>query len=261
MSQSILYSVENHIATIVLNRPDTLNAVDAEMHHLLLDALLDIRGNSDVRVVLLKAEGRAFSAGGDLNEILRLQGDYNRRASMCDIGVRLMEALIDSPVPIVVALHGDAFGLGASLALACDIIVASKNARLADTHVKVGLVAGDGGCLTWPMSMGFNRAKRYLLTGKMLPAEKAFDFGLVSDLVETPEEVLPAAITIAEEIAALPPIAVSGTKKALNQLAKSRSNEVFPIGMTHELVSAGSEDILEAVTAFKEKRKPTYQGK
>jgi enoyl-CoA hydratase/carnithine racemase len=261
MSDSILYSVENHVATITLNRPDTLNAIDEEMHHLLLDALLEIRGNRDVRAVVLKGEGRAFSAGGDLNEIIRLQEDYERRARMCDIGVRLIEAIIDSPVPIVVALHGDAIGLGASIALACDIIVASKNARLADTHVKVGLVAGDGGCLTWPMSMGFNRAKRYLLTGKLLPAEKAFEFGLVSDLVETSEEALPAAQAIAEEIAGLPPIAVSGTKKALNQLAKSRSNEVFPIGMTHELISAGSEDILEAVAAFKERRKPEYKGK
>lgn len=261
MSDSLLYSIENHVATLTMNRPDTLNAIDEEMHHLILDALLDIRGNRDIRAVLFKGEGRAFSAGGDLNEIVKLQEDYHRRSRMCDIGLRLIEALIDLPVPVVVALHGDAIGLGASIALACDIVVASKNARVADTHVKVGLVAGDGGCLVWPMSMGFNRAKRYLLTGKMLPADKAFEFGLVSDLVESPEEALSTAQAIADEIAALAPIAVTGTKRALNQLAKARSNEVFPIGMTHELISAGSEDILEAVAAFRERRKPIYQGK
>jgi len=261
MSQQILYSVENHIATITLNNPDTLNAIDEEMHHELMSALLDVRGNRDVRAVVLKAAGRAFSAGGDLDEIKALQEDLNRRSRMCDVGVRLVEALIDCPVPVVVALHGDAFGLGASIALCGDIIVASKNARLADTHVKVGLVAGDGGCLTWPMSMGFNRAKRYLLTGKVLPAEKAYDFGLVTDLVDAPEDVLPAAVAIAQDIAALAPLAVTGTKKALNQLAKARSNEVFPLGMMHEVISAGSEDVLEAVAAFKEKRKPVYQGR
>lgn len=261
MSKQILYSIENHIATITLNRPDILNAIDEEMHHELMEALLDIRGSQDARVVILKAEGRAFSAGGDLDEIKKLQADLKRRERMCDVGVRLIEALIDIPVPVVVALHGDAFGLGASIALSADIIVASNNARLADTHVKVGLVAGDGGCLTWPMSMGFNRAKRYLLTGKILPAEKAYEFGLVTDLVETPEEVLPVAKTIAEEIAGLSPLAVKGTKKALNQLAKARSHEVFPIGMMHEVISAGSEDILEAVAAFKERRKPVFQGR
>jgi enoyl-CoA hydratase/carnithine racemase len=258
MSDHLLYSIENHVATITLNRPDTLNAIDEDMHHALLDALLDVRSNTDVRVVLFTAAGRAFSAGGDLNEVASLQADAQKRARMCDIGIRLVEALIDIPVPIVVALHGDAIGLGASIVLACDIIVGSKKARLADTHVKVGLVAGDGGCLTWPLSMGMNRAKRYLLTGKMLPAEKAYEFGLITDLVETPEETLPAAQEIVDEIAALAPIAVSGTKKALNELTKARSREVFPIGMAYEQESAASEDLLEAVAAFKERRPPVF---
>ena len=256
----VLCMVEDHVAHITLNRPDKLNAIDHQMHEALLDAFLDIRRNPEIRVVLLSGAGKAFSAGGDLDELKGLQANAIKRSRTCDIGLRLIEALIDVPVPIVVALHGDAIGLGASVALSCDIIVASRTACLADTHVKVGLVAGDGGCLTWPMSLGMHRAKRYLLTGKLLPADQAHEFGLVSDLVDTPEETLPAARAIAEQIAGLAPIAVRGTKRALNQLVKARSHEVFPISMALELESAASEDLLEAVAAFRERRKPEFKG-
>lgn len=260
-SEHLLYKVEGHVARLTLNRPDTLNAIDEDMHHAILDALIDVRTRQDVRVILLAAKGRAFSAGGDLDEIARLYEDPHRRQRMCDIGIRLIETLIDMPVPVVTSLHGDAIGLGASIALSSDIIVASRNARLADTHVRVGLVAGDGGCLTWPMSMGLNRAKRYLLTGKMLSAEKACEFGLITDLVDSPEEALPAAVDIAEDIAALAPLAVSGTKKALNQLAKARCQEVFHLGMANEQISLAADDVLEALAAFKERRKPVFKGR
>jgi enoyl-CoA hydratase len=259
--KSLRYEIEGHVARLTLNRPELLNAIDDEMHSDLLDALLRLRGETEVRSVLFAAEGKAFSAGGDLNEILTLQGDVAKRSRMCDTGQRIIHALIDIPVPIVVALHGDAMGLGASVALGGDIIVASKNARLADPHVKVGLVAGDGGVLFWPASLGMHRARRYLLTGDMLPAEDAYRFGLVTDLVETAEECLPAAKKIADRIAGLAPIAVRGTKRALNALIKARATEAFNLSMAYEFDSGGSEDILEAVNAVKEKRRPVYRNR
>jgi enoyl-CoA hydratase len=258
---ALRFELDGHVAKIALNRPDSLNAIDDEMHHELLQALLHVRGTPEIRAVLFSSTGKAFSAGGDLGEIARLQADAARRASMCDGGLRIVHALIDIPVPIVVALHGDALGLGASLVLGCDIVVASKNARLGDPHVKVGLVAGDGGCLFWPAAMGINRAKRYLLTGDLLSAEEALRFGLVSDLVETAEEALPAALKIAERIAALPPIAVRGTKQSINALLKARARETFDLSMAYEFQSAGSEDVVEAVAAFKERRKPIYHNR
>jgi enoyl-CoA hydratase len=258
---SIRYEVEGHIAKLVLNRPELLNAIGEEMHADLLKALLEIRDNSTLRSVLFSAEGKAFSAGGDLNEVLTLQADTEKRNRMCEIGLRIIHALIDIPIPVVVALHGDAMGLGASIALGGDIIVASKTARIADPHVKVGLVAGDGGCLFWPASIGMHRARRYLLTGDLMSAEEAHRFGLVTDLVESPEECLPAAAKIASKIAALPPIAVRGTKKSLNALVKARAGEAFDISMAYEMQSAASEDIIEAVAAFKEKRKPVYRNR
>jgi enoyl-CoA hydratase len=259
--KSIRYEIEGQLARLTLNRPELLNAIDDEMHNDLLSALLEIRGEPEIRAVLFGAEGKAFSAGGDLNEIVSLQGDVAKRTRMCETGMRIIHALIDIPVPIVVALHGDAIGLGASIMLGCDIIVASRTARIADPHVKVGLVAGDGGCLFWPASMGLHRAKRYLLTGDLMSAEEAWKFGLVTDLVDTPEESLPAARKIAERIAGLPPIAVRGTKRSLNALLKSRAREAFDLSLAYELQSLGSEDILEAVKAVKEKRKPIYRNR
>ena len=259
--KSIRYETSGYVARITLNRPDLLNAIDEEMHVELLDALLAVRGEIDVRAVIMAAEGKAFSAGGDLNEVLLLQRDAAKRTRLCETGTRIIHALIDIPVPVVVALHGDAMGLGASIALGGDIIVASKTARIADPHVKVGLVAGDGGCLFWPASLGMHRARRYLLTGDVLSAEEAWRFGLVTDLVESVEETLPAAVKIADKIAALPPIAVRGTKRALNALIKARAREAFDLSMAYEQQSAASEDILEAVAAFKEKRKPVYRNR
>ena len=259
-NDDLLFEMDGHVGHICLNRPDTLNAIDEDMHLGILEALLKARSNPEIRVLLLSANGKAFSAGGDLNELIELHRDPRKRERMCDVGLRLIETLIDTPVPVVVALQGDAIGLGASVALSGDIVVASRGARLADTHVKVGLVAGDGGCLVWPMSMGLHRAKRYLLTGKMLPAEKAYEFGLITDLVDSAEEALPAARAIAEEIAALAPMAVSGTKKALNELSKARAKETFTISMANERLCLTSQDILEAVSSFKEKRPPQYTG-
>ena len=260
-NHGIGYEVDGFIARITLNRPESLNAIDQEMHDELLQVLLRVRGNTEVRAVLFASTGKAFSAGGDLDEIKRLQADAARRAAMCDAGQRIIHALIDLPVPIIVALQGDAMGLGASVALGCDIIVASKTARIADPHVKVGLVAGDGGCLFWPAAMGMNRAKRYLLTGDLLSAEEAWRMGLVTDLVDTPEETLPAAQKLAERVAGLPPIAVRGTKQALNSLLKARARETFDLGMAYEYQAAGSEDVLEALAAFKERRKPVYRNR
>jgi enoyl-CoA hydratase len=259
--KSIRYEVDGHIANITLNRPEVLNAIDEDMHTDLLRVLLEVRGETNVRSIVLAAEGKAFSAGGDLEELARLQRDAEVRNRMTDIGVRIIHAIIDIPVPIVTALHGDAMGLGASIALGGDIIVASKTARIADPHVKVGLVAGDGGVLFWPASIGMHRARRYLLTGDLMSAEDALRFGLVTDLVDTPEECLPAAQKLANKIAGLAPIAVRGTKRALNALMKARARECFDLSMSYEIQSAASEDVLEAVAAFKEKRKPQYRNR
>lgn len=171
------------------------------------------------------------------------------------------ERLMTFPLPIVTAIQGAAMGLGANVAFATDIVVAWREARLADPHVKIGLVAGDGGAVLWPLSAGVLRAKRYLLTGDVLTAADAHSFGLVTDLVDHPEDVLPRARALAEQVAALPPLAVQGTKAALNRLVSQRAGEVLQLSLQLEAMTMASEDVVEAATAFLEKRPGTYQGR
>ena len=163
--------------------------------------------------------------------------------------------------PLIAAVHGHAFGVGSSVVLSCDIVVASRGARLADSHVKVGLVAGDGGVVVWPANMGLIKAKRHLLTGDPLLAEDAYQLGIISDLVESPEDVLPAAEKIADTIAALPPLAVQGTKKSFNQATRMRTAEVLELSGQYELETMHSADLVEAIDAFEQKRQGIYQGR
>jgi enoyl-CoA hydratase len=159
-----------------------------------------------------------------------------------------------------VGVQGAAIGLGATIALGSEAVVASRNVTIADTHVGMALVAGDGGALLWPQSAGMLRARRYLLTGDPLEAAKAYDFGLVTDLVDEPDDVAPAAKKIAEKIAALAPLATRGTKAALNQLTRHRAGEVMESGLLAEGNTLASADLVEAITAFRDKRFGQYSG-
>jgi enoyl-CoA hydratase len=252
---------EGHVAEMTLTRPDILNRLDDTAHVELLRVLAHLRELPDIRAVVFASTGRAFSAGGDLNEIFRLNANRDERENTRELGRRTLHAFIDFPIPIVVALQGDAIGLGATLVLTCDAIVAAKAARIADPHVKAGLVAGDGGCVVWPVAVGMLRAKRYLLTGDALNAEQAFAAGLVTDLVGTPQDALDEARKLARRIAELPPIAVRRTKQALNHLMRRDATQVFELSLAYEMETMASEDVLEAVAAFKERRPPVYKNR
>lgn len=258
--QSILVTISDHVMEITLNRPAQLNAIDQEMHEELVAAISSLRKRPEVRAIVLASTGKAFSAGGDLNEVFRIQNSPQVRKEFHETGRLLMNTLLDVGVPIIVALHGDAHGLGANVVLACDAVVAARKARLSDTHVMAGMVAGDGGCVVWPQAMGMMWAKRHLLTGDFISAEAAYARGLVTDLVDMPEETLPGARAIAQRIASLPPLAVQGTKRSLNRVMQQRAGEVFEYSMALEQITLLSKDIVEAVNAFKEKRKPVYKG-
>jgi enoyl-CoA hydratase len=252
---------DGDVAELTLCRPDVLNRVDGEVHESLTAAFRAVAELDAVRALVFASTGRAFSAGGDFDFILRQNADPDSRRSLVRDGLALLSALLDIPVPVVVALHGDAMGLGATLVLGADAVVAARRARLADPHVMVGLVAGDGGCLVWPQSAGLLTAKRYLLTGDAMDAETALRAGLVTDLVDGPDDCLPAARALAGRIAALPPLAVQGTKAALNNLQRARFAEVMELSLTLELHSLASADLVEAVTALREKRPPVYRGR
>jgi enoyl-CoA hydratase len=246
---------------ITLTRPDLRNRFDNLLQIELATALRRLGDGDGVRAIVLASTGPAFSAGGDFALMRAAHDDDKVRSETVAAGQDLLSAFLDLRQPVVVAVQGAAIGLGATVALMCDVVVAAKRAKLADTHVQIGLVAGDGGCLVWPHAAGLLRAKRHLLTGDALDAETAYQIGLVTDLVDEPDQALPCALAIAERIAALPPMAVQGTKKALNHLAKLRAAEVVELAFQLEDQTLTSSDLLEGIAAFQEGRAPQFTGR
>ena len=261
MSETLSFAVDGPVGEITLTRPELLNRFDTALHRDFTELLLELRGRRDLRAVVLASTGKCFSAGGDFELMLAARADISVRTALVDEGRLMFRLLADLALPVVVAMQGDAIGLGATVALACDAIVASRTASISDPHVPIGLVAGDGGCVVWPAAAGILRAKRYLLTGDRLTAEDAWAMGLVTDLVDGPDDVLPAARALAARMAALPPLAVQGTKRALNRLMQQRADEVLDLSFTLEGISMASDDLAEAIAAFKERREPKYQGR
>lgn len=259
-ADALTLRTDGHVAEITLTRPELFNRFDDQLHVEFTQVLQSLRRDEKVRAVVLASTGKVFSAGGDFDLMRAAQADVTTRLRIVDDGRRLLEALISLPQPLVVALHGAAIGLGATVVLTADAIVAARSATISDPHVQLGLVAGDGGCLVWPQAVGMLRARRHLLTGDAIPAAEAHAMGLVTDLVDTPDEVLPAAQALAARIAALPPLAVQGTKRALNRVTQQRAGEVVEVGFAHEETTLASNDLLEAIDAFTERRAPNYRG-
>jgi len=250
-----------HLAIVTLTRPEVMNRIDDTMHVELTNAFRDRDRISDIRAVVLASTGKHFSAGGDFDLMMMKHDDIQVRWAHAADGLRLLTSFLEIRLPVVAAIHGDAIGLGATIALACDVGVSHPRARIYDPHVQIGLSAGDGGCLLWPSHIGMARAKRYLLTGDPLTALDAKELGLITDLVDQPEDVLPAALALAHRIAHLAPIGIQATKRALNHVMLTRLNEVMELNFAYSLTVLGTDDLVEAIAAFKEKRDPIFKGR
>lgn len=255
--ETIQIEKEGGVAILRLNRPERLNAVNGAMHSELMSLFLDVQADPDVRAAVLTGAGRAFSAGGDFG------GGSDMRSksglTMMQEARRIVDNLLDCEKPIVSAVNGAAAGLGATVALLCDVVVASRNARIGDPHVKMGITAGDGGAVIWPLLIGVNRAKYMLMSGDLIPAEEAFAMGLVNKVVDE-GEALNEALAIARKLAAGAPYAVQTSKTAVNKFIKAVSNMVLPYSLAVEEVSMRTADHREAVQAFQEKRDPRFTG-
>jgi enoyl-CoA hydratase len=236
-----------------------LNAVDGRLHEELTALFRALRREDQARAVVLTGRGRAFCAGGDFAWLPELRGLAKLEALRRD-AKQLVWDLLDVEIPIVAAVNGPAVGLGASIALLCDVIFLADTASLADPHVRVGIVAGDGGAATWPLLLGPARAKQFLLTGDRVDAATAERIGLVNQVLPA-DELLPAARAFAERLAAGAPLALRYTKLAVNQWIKSVANTVFDLSTSLEIVTFQSEDHREALQAIQEKRKPRFTGR
>jgi enoyl-CoA hydratase len=251
---------DGDVLVVTLDRPDNpLNAVNGSVHAEITALFAELRRERVARAILLTARGTAFSAGGDIGWFPTLQEPGALEELRLD-AKQLIWDLVDIPLPVVCALNGPAIGLGASIALLCDVIFMASDATIADPHVRVGVVAGDGGTVAWPLAVGPARAKQYLLTGDPITAEEAERIGLVN-FVCPPESVVAKALAFAQRLAAGAPLAVQYTKLAVNKLVKDALNTSFDAATALEISTFRSADHAEALAAWREKRTPRFEGR
>jgi enoyl-CoA hydratase/carnithine racemase len=245
---------------VAFNRPQVRNAINTATMLALRDFFAPLEFTpGNLRCIILTGTGdKAFSAGGDLKE----------RDGMSDVDWRLQhaiaeegaKAIVDCPVPVIAAVNGAAFGGGCELALCCDFILAARHARFALPEVTRGIMPGGGGTQNLPRAVGERRAKQLILTGEAFGAEDALAWGMVNEVCE-PEALMPRALAVAGRIADNAPISVRQAKKAIHHGLQGSLQDgmVFEIQAYERMIP--TEDRLEGVRAFNEKRKPAFRGR
>ncbi|MBC2650412.1 enoyl-CoA hydratase/isomerase family protein [Novosphingobium aerophilum] len=255
---TILLDRRGRLLVITLNRPDSLNAFNLALHDELVIALDFARDDPDSDVVLLTGSGRAFSAGGDLDHIARNAAEPERFDHEVRIARTIVLTLLDIAKPVICRMNGHAVGLGATLALLCDVIFAAETARIGDPHVQVGLAAGDGGAIVWAQRIGLTRAKEFLLTGELLTAPRAAELGLINHSL--PADQLDAAVeAFCERLLAGAQMAIRYTKQLTNLELKRTAELVLDQGLAWESETVRSRDHAEAVAALRDKRPPRFE--
>lgn len=251
---------DGDVLRATIDRPDDpRNAVDGALHRDLTELFARLRTETEARAVLLTGAGSAFSAGGDFGWFPALQEPGALEHLRIDAR-RMIDDLLDVPLPVVCALNGHAVGLGASIALLCDVVVMAESATIVDPHVKVGLVAGDGGTVAWPLAVGPMLAKRYLLTGDPVDAATAERLGLAAAVVPD-ADLDAAAMGFARRLAAGAPLAIRYTKQAVNALVKQAMASSFEVANALEIATFRSADHAEALAAIRERRAPDFEGR
>ena len=253
---------EDGVAVLTLNRPEAMNAIDEHTHLELERVFPELDADEEVRAVVLTGAGKAFSAGGNIRGMLERAEQKKYRAAYhwrWRGPKRLIRNILDLHVPLIAAVNGAAVGLGTTLALFSDIIIASDKARFGDTHVSVGLVAGDGGAIIWPLLVGVAKAKEMLMTGAIIDAQEAQRIGLVNKVVPA-DQLMPTAMELAHGLASGPTIAISWTKMSVNRMIRHFLELSFDSSFCWEQHSFSSEDHYLAAKAFSEKRQPEFKG-
>jgi enoyl-CoA hydratase len=249
---------EQGVAVVALDRSDKLNAVGAVMHRELSLVFRELERTPEVRVIVLTGSGKAFSAGGDIDWMQEMIDDPSVFERTIREAKEIVLSMLDCEKPIVARVNGHATGLGATLALFCDVIFMSERAKIGDPHVGVGLVAADGGAIIWPQLVGYSRAKEYLMTGDLLVARDAERIGLVNHVLPL-EELDEAVAAFASRLAQGAQKAIRWTKATVNIGLKQLADSMLDAGLAYEAVSNLSHDHQAAVQAFREGRAPVFE--
>src|SRR5262245_3227561 len=229
LPDELTVTADGAVRTVLLNRAAELNCVNENLHWALANVWRQLAADTEAKVVILSGAGRAFCAGGDLNWITSFLDDPVARDESIREGAQIIEEMLRFPLPVIAAVNGPAVGLGCSVALLSDIMLISETAYLADPHVAVGLVAGDGGAAFWPLLTPIMRTREYLFTGDRIPAATAVELGLASRTT-APDELLPEARRLAARLAKQSPAALQGTKRIVNMHLSRALAAAIPAG-------------------------------
>jgi enoyl-CoA hydratase len=259
-------SLTDGIMTVTLSNPGRKNAVTPLQGDELVTIWEDLWEDPDVRVIILTGEGNDFCSGADVSSLIKKSEQVSpQEGRVTPLNPTSRKArkhvygILECEKPIIAKVRGVAYGLGVNLALACDMVFAAPGARFCDSHVKAGLVAGDGGVLLWPLLVGMHRAKEYLMTGDPVLAEKATEIGLINGCI--PDDELDAHVqALAERLRDLPPLAVNYTKAALNVAMRQMTGAAFEMSLGYEIYTMQTNDFREATQAMVGKRKGKFRG-
>jgi enoyl-CoA hydratase len=257
--ETFRFDRRGRILTATINRPEQMNAVNATMHREMASVFYDLQLDPDSDVIVLTGAGRAFCAGGDTTWFQQMIDEPIVFERLLPEAKAIVFGLLELEKPIICRLHGAAAGLGATIALMCDIVIASEKALIGDPHVCMGLVAGDGGCVIWPQLIGFNKAKELLMLGDMLKAADADKYGLLNHLV-APDELDAKTNEIADRLANGATRAIRFTKITANIPLRKIAAELMDASLPYEALTNLTRDHQEAVNAFNEKRKANFTG-
>ncbi len=250
--QTIKIERRGRILYLILNRPAALNAVDARMHTELARVFRDANEDAQSDIVVLTGAGRAFCAGGDVDWMQDALDHPENFETTVSEAKQIVFSLLDCEKPVIAKVNGAAVGLGATLALFCDIGFAADTAIFADPHVSIGMVAGDGGAVIWPQLIGFARAKEFLLTGDRINAVRASEIGLINRSV--PADKLDAEVdAFADRLAGGATKAIRWTKVTANIALKQLAHSMMDTGLAYEALTNISADHRERVQAFRER--------
>ncbi|AMW78427.1 enoyl-CoA hydratase [Acinetobacter sp. TGL-Y2] len=255
----INWNYQDRILTLTLNRPNRLNAINDELHKELATLFIDAANDPLSDVIILTGANGSFSAGGDIDWLQGQIDDHTKFELTAREAKQIIFAMLDCEKPIISKIHDNAIGLGCTLALFCDVIYAAENAKIADPHVGIGLVAGDGGAIIWPQLIGYARAKEYLMTGKALTGTEAARIGLINHAV--PASQLDEKVEeFSKNIANGPLKAIKWTKASVNIGLKQLAHSIMDTCIAYEMITNHTQDHQEGLDAFKERRRPNFKG-
>ncbi|MCL6578816.1 MAG: enoyl-CoA hydratase/isomerase family protein [Candidatus Bathyarchaeota archaeon] len=255
----IIYEKSEGVATITLNRPEALNAFSKEVIEEVLQAVEDVKKDENVRVVVLTGAGeKAFSAGADIKAMKGMNALKARELSL--MGEKLCVAFENLEKPVIAAINGYALGGGLEVAMACDLRIASENARMGQTEINIGLIPGWGGTQRLTRLVGVGKAKELVYTGKMIDAKTAEQLGIVNMVVPA-DKFRETVRQFALELASKAPVALKVAKALINKGSEISLDAALALEREGFGVVASTEDLQEGVSAFAEKRKPAFKGK